>query len=453
MTRLLPLALLSELLALSTRSTLFSLIAAVLFGLFFIRHWHSLMPYPRRLGLATLALLGIWLVKAPVDLPTVQRMSSAAAYYAAFIGGLGLVGCLVKRLPSLHELHRFLLQGPRSLFYPRYLLAALGLGSILSFGMLNLMSSTLHSYLQHFPAKHPAHREGRRGVLTAAIRGFALVPLMAPTSIVVAIITREVPSLTWPDLLPYGAVATLVLMLIGWRTENRHLQSLCDEIPEVPATSLNPLVLGTTLGIAAIVALASLTWLNITQAALVVVPCLVSGWLFLESPGKAYDELAEYLAGMRNEIFIFACSALFGALFNQLFSLDHLAPLLGGSSQIFLLQCAALLGIVGMALIGIAPIITISICAGLLAQLQTAGINPLGPAVTLVCAFSLAMLLSPFGPAVLILARNASTSPWKIVFSWNGYFALIAIPTLLLLSWLVQWTGWRNAVSLCIHAL
>lgn len=69
LTRLLPLALLCELIALGTRTSAFSLIAALLFGLFFIRHWQSLMPYPRRLGLATLGLFALWLVKAPLDLP------------------------------------------------------------------------------------------------------------------------------------------------------------------------------------------------------------------------------------------------------------------------------------------------------------------------------------------------------------------------------------------------
>lgn len=160
--------------------------------------------------------------------------------------------------------------------------------------------------------------------------------------------------------------------------------------------------------------------------------------MFLENPSSAYDELAEHLAGMRNEIFIFACSALLGALFNQLISLDQLAPILAGSSQILLLQIAVLLSIVPLSLMGIAPVITWRICAGLLAQLQAAGINPAGPAVTLVCAFSLAMLLSPFGPSALMLARYANTSPWRIAFNWNGGIALVAIPPLLLLSWFVQ---------------
>ncbi|OPK10330.1 hypothetical protein BZ163_10770 [Pseudomonas sp. VI4.1] len=435
---MLPLALLAELLALSTRTAEFSLAAAVLFGLFFIRHCQSLMPYPRRLGLATLALLGIWVAKAPVDLPSLQRMSSSAAYYAAFVGGLGLMSCLIKRLPSLGELHRFLLRGPTPLLYPRYLLVALGLGSILSFGMLNLMCTTLHSYLQHFPKNHPAHREGQRGVLTAALRGFALVPLLAPTSVVVAIITREVPSLTWIDLLPYGAIATALLMLIGWRTENRRLQYLYSDTDQAPASSLNALALGTAASMSAIATLAGLTYLNITQAALLLIPLLVSICLFLENPRKAYDELADNLGGMRNEIFTFACSALFGALFNQLFPLEQFAPLLSGSSQIFLLQITALLGIVVLSLVGIAPIITLSVCAGLLAQLQAAGVNPLGPAVTLVCGFSLAMLLSPFGPSTMLLARYMNTSPWKITFNWNGGFTLVAIPTLLLLLFCVQ---------------
>ncbi|MCT9826646.1 hypothetical protein [Pseudomonas veronii] len=172
---------------------------------------------------------------------------------------------------------------------------------------------------------------------------------------------------------------------------------------------------------------------------MVVMPLLVGGWLFVESPRKAYDELAEHLADMHNEVFIFGCSALFGALLNQRVSLDQLAPLLGGSSQVFWLQCIALLGIVWLSLIDIAPIITLSICAGLLAQLQAVGIHPLGLAVSLICTFSLTMLLSPSGPVALILARTAGTSPRTVVLTWNGRFALIVIPVLLALSWVAQW--------------
>ncbi|MFL1481597.1 hypothetical protein [Pseudomonas grimontii] len=64
--------------------------------------------------------------------------------------------------------------------------------------------------------------------------------------------------------MPYGSIATALLMLIGWCTENRRLQSLCDDTQQNLAASLNPLALGTAASIATIVALASLTSLNIT---------------------------------------------------------------------------------------------------------------------------------------------------------------------------------------------
>ncbi len=43
--------------------------------------------------------------------------------------------------------------------------------------------------------------------MVTALRGFALVPLLAPTSVAVAILTRELPGLSWSTLLPFGLLA------------------------------------------------------------------------------------------------------------------------------------------------------------------------------------------------------------------------------------------------------
>ena len=54
------------------------------------------------------------------------------------------------------------------------------------------------------------------------------------------------------------------------------------------------------------------------------------------------------------------------------------------------------------------------------------------PAVALLVGFSLAMLLSPYGPSALMLARHAGISPWRIAFGWNGRFVLLVLGPLLL---------------------
>ncbi len=441
MTALLPLALLCELLALVTRLQPLSVASGLLLGLFFAWHWRSLMPYPRRLGLVTLSLLGYWLASGEASWEQGQRMLASAAYYGAFIGALGLMHCLVRRLHQLGELHRLLLAGPRTSLYPSYLLSTFAISSILSFGMLNLVCGSLDRHLQKHRYSETQRREGSRGVMVTALRGFALVPLLAPTSVAVAILTRELPELSWGALLPFGLLAAAILLLVGWPLENRRLQHLhgaavsATPTDESPPTGLRGLLLGSLVGILLIALLAALTWLSATQAAMLLVPLAVIGLLLRqgERPRAVYMEVRETLAGMRNETFIFACSALLGGLTAVLVPVDTLAGHFSATPlALFGLGSAGLFTLIGLALLGVAPIISLSLCAALLAQLAGHGVAVMQPAVALLCGFSLAMLLSPYGPSALMLARQAQLSPWRIAFGWNGRFVLLVLGPLLL---------------------
>ncbi|MDC6657949.1 hypothetical protein OEZ74_27115, partial [Leclercia adecarboxylata] len=80
---------------------------------------------------------------------------------------------------------------PRTSLYPSYLFSTFAISSVLSFGMLNLVCGSLERYLERQPYSPTQRREGARGVMVTALRGFALVPLLAPTSVAVAILTRE----------------------------------------------------------------------------------------------------------------------------------------------------------------------------------------------------------------------------------------------------------------------
>ncbi|MBS68814.1 MAG: hypothetical protein CMK98_10755 [Pseudomonas sp.] len=442
MLALLPLALVCELFALVTRLQLPSVISGALLVLFFAWRWRSLMPYPRRLGLVTLGLFGYWVLFNEPDWRQAQRMLGAAAYYGAFIGALGLAHCAVKRMPQLGELHRLLLRQPGASLYPSYLFSTFAISSVLSFGMLNLVCGSLERYLDRQSYSPPQRREGARGVMVTALRGFALVPLLAPTSVAVAILTRELPGLSWSALLPFGLLCGAILLLVGWPMENHRLRQLRDtDAPASgssttgPANGLRNLLCGSLLGILLIALLASLTPLSATQAAMLLVPLAVVGLLLYQggSPTTVYAEVRDTLAGMRNETFIFACSALLGGLTAVLIPVERLASHFSSTPlALFGLGSAGMLAIIALALLGVAPIISLSLCAALLAQLAGHGVAIMQPAVALLIGFSLAMLLSPYGPSALMLARHAQLSPWRIAFGWNGRFVLLVLGPLLL---------------------
>lgn len=439
---LLPSALLCELLALTIRSQALSIVSGALLTLIFIGRWRSLMPYPRRLGVVTLGLLALWLLLGDPNWEQGSKMLASAAYYAAFVGALGLMHCLIQRLPQLGQLHRLLLAGPRLSLYPGYLLSAFAIGSILSFGMLNLICGSLERHLQHSSLDEKRRREGSRAVMVSALRGFALVPLLAPTSVAIAIITRELPGLSWFDLLPFGLLAALVLLVVGWPVENRRLSQLLDS-PTVPQHAgeaekqrFGGLLLGCVIGLVLIAVLAGTTELTVTQAAMLLVPLGVTGLLLWQgaSVRRIHSEFSDTLTGMRNEIFIFACSALLAGLVAALVPVGHLAVHLDTTPlALFVLGALGALAILALALLGVAPIISMNLSAAFLAQLASQGVPVLPPAVALLIGFSLAMLLSPYGPSALLLARHAQLSPWRIAFGWNGHFVLLVIGPLLLI--------------------
>jgi hypothetical protein len=443
MTALLPLALLCELLALVCRLQSLSVVSGVLLVLFFLWHWRSLMPYPRRLGTITLVLLAIWLLSGTASLEQAARMLASAAYYGAFIGALGLMHCVVTRINQLSELHRLLLAGPRRWLYPNYLLSTLAISSVLSFGMLNLICGSLEHHLERGRYSETQRREGRRGVMVTALRGFALVPLLAPTSVAVAILTRELPGLSWSMLLPFGLLGGLILLVFGWHSENRRLQQLKRSLQQTPeederaaGDDLSGLLLGSLAGIGVIAVLASQTWLSATQAAMLLVPSAVVGILLWQRnpPAQLYSEVRDTLLGMRNETFIFASAALLAGLVAALLPVAHLAEHLGDTPLAsFALGVAGALTIMGLALLGVAPLISLNLCAAMLAQLASQGLAVMQPAVALLFGFSLAMLISPYGPSALLLARHAQLSSWQVAVVWNGRFVLSVLVPLLLI--------------------
>ncbi|PKM29463.1 MAG: hypothetical protein CVV07_10225 [Gammaproteobacteria bacterium HGW-Gammaproteobacteria-11] len=440
---LLPLGVGLELASLLAQLPWLSWLAALVFLGYFLLHYRRLNPYPRWLGFITLLVVALAAYRHSSDLGLWAKLASSAAYYTSFLGALGLMQLLAKRLPQLSELHKALLSGSKVVLYPRYVLAAGSIGSILNFGMMNLLCGTLSEHLKRYALTDEQRREGLRSVMVTTLRGFALVPLLAPTSVTIAIISREMPELTWSIMLPYGAVAAAMMIVVGWHRETAGLLALRDNIGDSSrAQGMVGLLVGSLLGLAAMALLASVTVLTASQAAMVLVPVgVISYLLWRERSVKvATQEVAENMATMHNEMFIFGCAALLGGALGALVPLEALAQWLAQEPKYnVLLAVASLFSTILLAVIGVAPIVSLSLIAGLLAQLALLGVPIMTPAVGLMCGFSLAMIFSPFGPSTLILARYSGEKPFRVAFGWNGRFVVSVMPLLLLLLFGTYW--------------
>ncbi|MCK0162369.1 hypothetical protein [Marinobacter sp. S6332] len=434
---LLPLAVLIELIAIGFSSIQLGAIAGVLFIFCFLWAGGRLQGYSRVLLLISLAVTAWLFVRGQLGIDKLVKASADAAFYAAFLGSLGMMQCLVRRFEVLRRIHDVLLGGRTLWLYPKYAVVSCGIASVLSFGMMNLLCGSLSDTLRERGITGESRLQWLRSVLISALRGFALVPLVAPTSVAVAILTKELPELTWLMLLPYGLAASVVLIGVGWFLEQRRFRQVSSErvaLERWPAGTLQLLgLVATVFFIMAMIV--ALTDFKVSVAAMMTVPSVTLLYMMWQerSLGVVLKEGVTQVSAMNNEMAIFAASAILGVSVSSVIPADALSGLATSSGGMWVLAVVGMLSLPLLSTIGIIPITVLSVQAGLLPQLMAEGMDPILISVALVIGFSLAMMLSPFGPSVMLLARFGQVPRWVVAFRWNGVFVLIAVPLLLAL--------------------
>jgi hypothetical protein len=434
---LLPLAVLIELIAIGMSSTELSAVSGMLFIFCFLWAGGQLQVYARILLLASLAVAAWFSVSGALGTDRLIKASADAAFYAAFLGSLGMMQCLVKRFEVLRRIHDVLLGGRAVWLYPKYALVSCGIASVLSFGMMNLLCGSLSETLRERGISGESRLQWLRSVLISALRGFALVPLVAPTSVAVAILTRELPQLSWSMLLPYGLAASVVLVAVGWMLEQRRFRQVSSErvaLEQWPPGSLQ--LLGLVFVVFVVMAvIVALTDFKVSVAAMMAVPSVTLLYMMWQerSFGMVLRETVTQVSAMNNEMAIFAASAILGVSISSVIPKDALSGLATSAGGMWVLAVVGMLSLPLLSAIGIIPITVLSVQAGLLPQLIAEGMDPILISVALVIGFSLAMMLSPFGPSVMLLSRFGQVSRWVVAFRWNGVFVLIVVPLLLAL--------------------
>ncbi|MBL8671413.1 MAG: hypothetical protein JNK11_12230 [Alphaproteobacteria bacterium] len=317
-----------------------------------------------------------------------------------------------RRLAALPEAHRRVAQAWSTHAF----------GAVLNTGALSVAASL---------SAPGASAEERLRIALSSMQGLNLAVLWSPFFVGMGYIASRLPAVpAWQTLLlglalACGALAGAGARLVGLR-----------RLPASLAATLRALApIGLPAGIAAGAVVAAATWLaSGTLEAVILVMPLLCGAVLLPRRGALAQAAAETMTGMarlHDEILVVSVALLLGAVLAQAPAIaDALAPLLGDAPPAPLVLAILLGGMVLPSILGIHPIVTVTILLVVLGRTHHA----VAPIVLLqagLLGWALGTLISPSSLSVVIAARLFDVPVRRLVWSPNtGFVALMAAASL-----------------------
>jgi hypothetical protein len=394
-------------------------------------------------GLAS--LLALWQAEAPGRL--LFEASGRFAFFATFVVALSLLRLPAYRSRLVRRCGEAMLLQPPGRRYPILSVGSALFGIILNIGVLNLFAGMIEksNTLVAAQGRSWVRQARQRRMMLALLRGFSLAPLISPMGIGVAVVLSSLPALRWIDLAPFVIGASGVIFVVGWSVDYLTGPHPAAHRDAVSAPSLLPLGQFSLLllGIVSLVFL--LAWgleLRLPIAALVGAPVSTIAWLAWQRRRIGMLGLPAAFASLRrqlpwlvapigNEIVVLGAAGYLGHLCVALVPVESLGPLmaviepLGAGNAVL-----AMLLVVGLAQIGINPIVTVTLLVGLLPSLPIEGLTPALTGAALMVGWALALMSSPMTASMLILSRFTGVASTHIGYRWNARFLLACIPLL-----------------------
>ncbi|WP_227367722.1 hypothetical protein [Halomonas sp. M20] len=394
-------------------------------------------------GITTAIVL--WRIEAPWSL--LSDAVGRFAFFATFVAALSLLRLPAYRSRLVRRCGHVMLHQPPARRYPILSLGSGLFGVILNIGVLNLFAGMIEksNTLAAANGRQWVQRVRRRRMMMALLRGFSLAPLISPMGIGVAVILASMPSVLWRDLAPYAYGAALVIFLIGWLVDQLIGPHPPRRDPPLPSSSLRPLGSFSLLLLGIVLLVFTLAYLldvRLPIATLVGAPLASWAWLawqrrrlgglgVIPAAVTFYRQLPWLLGPLSSEVVVLGSAGYAGHLWVALIdpqalanSLTWLVPL-GVWNAIF-----AMLLVLITAQVGLNPIVSVTLLAGLLPALDIPGLTPPLIGVSLMVGWALALMSSPLTASMLILSRFTRVSSWRIGYRWNGLFMLGVIPAM-----------------------
>ncbi len=283
-----------------------------------------------------------------------------------------------------------------------------------------------------------------RRMSLAMLRGFCCLPMWAPTSITIAVVLAGLPELTWFDLLPGGCLGAAIFMGLGWALDfmsyqRPNIPPAQTEAPNAIATFLPMLVLVVAIPVCGYV-VSHLLALRLIGATLIFVPFFGMGWIFIQylraggiragyfTGARIRKRTIPELTDIRSEIGLFASAGFLGVLLLPQIDTVALGQFIADTGvtegPVLVLSCWV---IAGLSLIGVSPIITVTLLIETLPKLAGLSFEPTVLAFACCMIWSISVGFSPIVASTRLLARCIDRSASEIGYRWNGAFNLVAL--------------------------
>ncbi len=424
---------------------LFVALEAVGLFAFLILEFPRLARIAKVLALVCLAFVFYWVLAGQTDLALFKTALTRASFIVFFLTSLGFLQHTATRSALIKQAGEVLVHQPPG---RRYFVLTFGsalLGMLLSLATLGLLGSMIGK--EPAPARDSERSRvaetRRRRMILAILRGYSLVPMWSPISMVIVILGASNPDLNYVEFALRSGPLAVVLMLLGWGLDHISYKrrTTADAAPFPSLSKLGPVLLLVACVPFSAFVVASLIDRPMLQALLLCLPVISLGWTYVQKRKSAdalsqtYKELSTgiipSLPRLRSEIALVACSTILAVLITPLIDTEALAHAiigLGSSSGLVLAALAWLVLITAVA--GITPIFTVSVLATMLPTLDALQIEPVWINVMLVSVWSLVPSVSPISLPGRLAALAVGQAPLRVTLLWNGHFALISITLL-----------------------
>lgn len=404
---------------------------------------------PSRIILA-LAVLGAaaTLLWHPAPGPTLTRAATAAAAIIGLFAALGFLRQAAEHSPLVQQCGALMVRQPPG---RRYLVLTLGshlIALVLNFGVLPLlgMMAMKGNTLEAAGGDARTVAIRRQRMLSAMLRGFAMMTAWSPLSVSFAVTVAVVPDLDWGRLLPIQAALALILMMLGWALDRRAFPPPANR----PATSQPQLDWGPAWRMTALVAavvcaalaVSAILDVRLVAGAMVTVPPSAVIWLWWQKrdPRRVARDmgrtLLDTLPGFRDEVAMLGGAMFAGTIAAAFLSADRIGAVVESLGLPPLLLVVLLAWtIMAVAQLGVSQIASVTLLGGALAHVAP----PLVVASAMMGAWGLSACSTVVGAAVLTVARIGGVPVRVVSRQWNGFYVVSG--GLLLAVWLaaLQW--------------
>ncbi|MES9971788.1 MAG: hypothetical protein ABW092_17270 [Candidatus Thiodiazotropha sp.] len=430
------------------------LTAGITLLIYLLHQWREINTTGKVILSIAAASLGLLDWSSP-PLEITSSAISRSCFFATFLVALTFVRLAAKHSMMIKRCGKLVVNQPPTTRYVVISTAGYLFGTLLSFGVIHLIGQMIFKGNTLEAAGGFARiKEKRTQRMSLALhRGFSVLPLASPFSITMALMLATIPDLRWQSLLPIGLATALLLIGLGWGfdyfSNPKHVpveaQYQGPKLSWLPALQFLGLIIGLFV-LAAV--LAESTSLNLSLAILITSPQIGLLWLAWGHRATGLwsalkftlrtlkKDLPSELSGLRSEIAILSGASFIGVIAAELIPQQYLLQLVQAFSPTSAMLAITICALVPLfALIGIGPMVTVTVIASTLSSTTALQLSPELLAIALMSGWSLAMNSSPISLSALMIGNATGCSSRDLTLNWNGLYSLLGFACLTL--WLI----------------